>query len=313
MRSRATRLVPLVMLGSMLVQMLFICPLHAEMTEAQLIEALGSKDRGTRQFAKEVFLAQGDKAIPILLKLLDDPDVGRKATAILTLGELKAKEAVPRLIAELKNANIVIAINSALSLGLIGDGRALPPLTAMLDPPSDYFVRGAALIALGYLRNAEAIPRVRELLKEQDQSLRIAAATTLGMLGSSDGLQEALAGTTSDSGSVQLTSIQALGVIGDKQALARLEEMAQDPKRLWKSDILLSIKQIECANSESKYQIDVLRACIKDKNTKIVEWAIMTLAGLATPEAVSLLDEKANADSSKEAGLARARLRTIRK
>jgi HEAT repeat protein len=308
----ATRILSYVLLGSMMANLCLATDLYAERTEAQLIEDLGSKNSGARQAAKEEFLAKGTKSIPTLMKVLDESDPIKKTTAIMILGELKAAEAVPRLIEESKSQNILIAANSAFALGLSGDSRALPSLSAMLDPANDAAVRGAALVALGYLKNPEAIPHVRELLADQNQTIRILAAAALGMLGSNDGLQEALAGTTHKNDAVVITSIQALGMIGDKQAIPRLEEMTRDQKA-WSSDILLSLKQIEYASSLPGSKIEILRASINDKSPKIVEWAIWTLANVATPEAVLLLEEKAKAGNSKEASMARAKLGTIRR
>lgn len=277
-----------------------------------MIADLGSANHGKKQRAKEELLVQGKKAIPQLIGVLDDADVKKKTTAIFILGQLKATEAVPRLIEELKSENSAIRLGSAFSLGLVGDSRALPHLTEMLGPGNDNIARGTALVALGYLKNTEALPQVKAALADPDQYTRVIAATALGMLGNQEGLNEALSGTSSEDLTIVLISIQALGRIGDTRAVSRLDEMIQESKGS-KSEILLAKSQIDYANVAPDQRIETLRGYLNDPSEKIAEWAITTLADLGTEEAVSLLEEKARDGKSRRGDMAQLKLRMLGK
>ncbi len=294
------------------VQTLWVPRAAAADAVTALIADLGSANHGKKQRAKEELLVQGKNAIPQLIGALDDPDVKKKTTVIFMLGQLKATGAVPRLIEELKNENTALRLGSAFSLGLVGDSRALPHLEAMLGPGNDSIARGTALVALGYLKNTEALPQVKVALADPDQYTRVIAATALGMLGNREGLDEALSGTESDNPTIVLVSIQALGMIGDTRALPRLEELIQGSKA-GKSGILLAKSQIDYANVAPDQRIESLRGYLNDPNEKIVEWAITTLADLGSPEAITLVQEKARAGKSRQEGMAQLKLRMLGK
>lgn len=287
-------------------------PASAADAITQALANLGSEEQGASQQAGADLLAQGKKAIPQLIAALDDPDEVKKASVVFILGQLKATEAVPRMIEELKSKNDGVRFNSAVSLGLVGDSRALPHLVAMLGPGNDDMSKGAALIALGHLKNKDAAPQMKAVLADPDQHLRVLAATALGVLGNNEGLDVALDGTRSDNESLVLVSIQALGMIGDARALPRLDEMtlASDA---WQSDIELTRKQIEYANVGPEKRVELLRGHFDDPSRHVAEWAITALADLGTPEAISLLEEKARAENSRTGGLAQQKLKMLGK
>lgn len=292
----------------------FSCALPVTAADAvtQAIADLGSRDRGTRQQAKENLIEQGKKAIPQLIAALDDPDPDKKAEAAVVLGQLKATEAVPRLIAALKSGSDSLRYMSALSLGLVGDSRALPHLVALLGPGNDDAAKGTALIALGYLKDKDALPQVKAALADPDQYTRVLAATTLGALGNHEGLDEALNGTRSDNQTLVLISIQALGMIGDARALPRLEEMTRASDD-WQSDIQLTRKQIEYAGAGPEQRVKLLRGHLDDQSRHVAEWAVTALADLGTPEAISVLEEKARAGNSRTGWLAQRKLKVLGK
>ncbi len=311
MKNRVTPAI-LAVLVTLAVWTLRVPPAAAADAFSALIADLGSNDRGRSQHAKEELLAQGKKAVPQLIAALDDPDENKKAAVVIILGQLKAAEAVPRLIEELKSENVPVRLMSAFALGMSGDSRALPHLVAMLGPGNDRDARGAALVALGYLKNKDAIPQVKAALADPEQYTRILAATALGALENHDGLDEALNGTRSDNQTLVYISIQALGMIGDPKALPRLEELIRGSAS-WNSEIELTKKQIAYANVAPEKRIDVLRGHLEDPYRNVAEWAVTTLADLGTPESISLLEEKARAGKSRTGELAQRKLKMLGK
>ena len=65
------------------------------------------------------------EAIPVLLELLDDPDYGLREAAARSLGELKAKVALPALVARLRSGPNVAGARAADSANLVEPCEAL--------------------------------------------------------------------------------------------------------------------------------------------------------------------------------------------
>ena len=65
------------------------------------------------------------EAIPVLLELLDDPDYGLREAAARSLGELKAKVALPALVARLRSGPNVAGARASNSANLVEPCEAL--------------------------------------------------------------------------------------------------------------------------------------------------------------------------------------------
>lgn len=96
--------------------------------------------------------------------------VGRQITAdryyaVHLLGELGNRRAVDVLVPLLADAEVNYKV--AWALGKIGDPRSIRPLISALDD-SDALVRVGAIQALAELRAAEALPKLQELLNDNE-------------------------------------------------------------------------------------------------------------------------------------------------
>src|SRR5450756_718911 len=81
--------------------------------------------------ASEMTLALADaKALPVWIKLVDDPDLWVKTRAIETLGRTGQgnDEVLARLLLALKDPDLVIVIAAASAVGELADARAAQPL-----------------------------------------------------------------------------------------------------------------------------------------------------------------------------------------
>lgn len=102
-----------------------------------------------------VFKEIGSKATRYLIKKLDEEPVAH--TAVYTLGQLRAIEAVEPLIKALSNGNYDTKLRAAQALGYIGDVRAVKPLSQLYESKAElsygveYCVR-EALIRLGAIQ-----------------------------------------------------------------------------------------------------------------------------------------------------------------
>ena len=96
-----------------------------------LIECVYDQNQYVREGAVSALgFLQNKRAVPILLKALDDKDWGRHSNIILSLEFIGDNRAVPALIKALEN--IDTRENAASALGCLGDKRAIEPLKKAL-------------------------------------------------------------------------------------------------------------------------------------------------------------------------------------
>jgi HEAT repeat protein len=152
-----------------------------------LTDGLTNEDRHARGNAAFIFAALGDeRGFETLRTILTDrsprpteidDDALRPSLrlqikedryyAVHLFGDLKEPRAVPILIPLLKDQDVNYIV--PWSLGEIGDKRAISPLIGTLDDQSPS-MRVLAIYALTQLHATQALPRLQELLNDNDRS-----------------------------------------------------------------------------------------------------------------------------------------------
>jgi hypothetical protein len=112
----------------------------------------------------------------IVLADHDDPE-----RAALKLALDSSPDAVPGLIAALRDSDSQVREKAALGLGWRSDPRALAPLIGALSDP-DSQVREKAALALGSLADPRAVAPLEAALEDPDDQVREKAATGLMLL-----------------------------------------------------------------------------------------------------------------------------------
>ena len=104
-----------------------------------------------------------------LVHLLDDPSLRFRGKTILVevVGEMRIREAVPGLVARLRDDVRDIRRAAAQALGRIGDGGAREALIAAINDPEGH-VRKAVVAALGALGGKEAFEPLLSLLRREE-------------------------------------------------------------------------------------------------------------------------------------------------
>jgi HEAT repeat protein len=125
-------------------------------------------------------------AVPLLLKVLQDPDAGQRQTAAQSLGKIGDKAAVPALLASLRDPDAGVRRQAAWALGMIGDDSdavRLGLINLLFDP--DTRVQETAAWALGQTGDAvTGVSVLRTRLWEPDSTsnTKRAAAAALGSM-----------------------------------------------------------------------------------------------------------------------------------
>jgi len=125
-----------------------------------------------------------ERAVPLLIDALDDPEVHYSAAQ--ALGLLRAAEAVDRLceIAGDKEAPTNVRRMVIEALGQIGEPKACEALVALLGKDEEEKLRKEAATSLGALGDAEAVdPLLNALVHDPKWAVGEAAAAALGHVG----------------------------------------------------------------------------------------------------------------------------------
>ncbi|MDD3627406.1 MAG: HEAT repeat domain-containing protein [bacterium] len=278
-----------------------------------LIDKLSTEiPRHERNAAGRELLEIGDPAIPLLIKSLETDDWMKQYCIIQTLTYLEAKESVPHLIPLLNSEKKEIAISVAIAIGQIGDKRGFEPLHDVLKETNDTHRKSAIIIGLGLMGDKRAIPILKKELKESKNIIiQIHAAGSLGRLGNKEGFSTVLKYLKSKDIEEKTNAIQAIGIIGDKQAVPILEEILTDPNEKYKSQVLLSLKQIEFKNLTEEEKVPFLADCLKNKESMIKIWAVKELGKDGSPQAIEELKKSTEDKKIKELAILELRKKKI--
>jgi hypothetical protein len=120
-----------------------------------------------------------------LRTLLGDPRrPPRRRLIVVVLGELRAFEAVPELVASLHDPDVELCARACHALGKIGDAESAKPLAAVaIDGDRPWFVRTAAARACGQIGDPRTAHTLVDVLDREEWYPRNAAAGSLVQLG----------------------------------------------------------------------------------------------------------------------------------
>ena len=170
---------------------------------------------------------RSDKAIPGLLKALEDPDSYVRWRATEALGKLGSVEAIPGLLKALEDPNEYVRRRATEALGNLGSVEAIPSLLKALEDPNEY-VRWRAIEALWNLGNVETIPSLIKALEDSNFNVRESATEALGKLGSVEAIPGLLKALEDPNKHVRESVTEALGKLGSVEAIPGLLKALED-------------------------------------------------------------------------------------
>lgn len=222
-----------------------------------------------------------------------------KAFVITVLGKLRSKKAVPVLLKLLEDIKRDIRIASAKALGEIGSKDAIQSLIKKSHEDQDANVRKAAIKALGMIRASEAYEPLFQLLEietypdiieeivsalisiDQEKflknlkSYRREVKKALADIAYSMDILTML--TKCEDKEVQKAAIYRLGVLGTEEAISKvIEFIKSDDKELKKTAIL--------ALGEANFCSEELWKCLKDEDPWIRYYTVKAVSKACDPE-----------------------------
>jgi HEAT repeat protein len=108
-------------------------------------------------------LLQDPRAIPVLVKAMDDEDSQTVIFALYSIGNIGNREPVPQVIGKMQSQDPAIRMMCAYVLGALGDERAVTPLQGALSDESTEVTWNAAL-ALARMHNPAGAGIVQKLM-----------------------------------------------------------------------------------------------------------------------------------------------------
>ncbi|NEO12025.1 MULTISPECIES: HEAT repeat domain-containing protein [unclassified Moorena] len=173
-------------------------------------------------------ITQSEKAIPELIKSLDNKNLYVRISAAEALGEIGTEATIDPLIKFLDDPDPSVRISAASALGKIGTETRIEPLIKSLDDP-DYSVRRMAVSALGEIGTEVAIDRLIKSLDDPDYSVRKMAVSALGEIGTEATIDRLIKSLDDPDSSVRERAAEALGKIGTEVAIEPLIKSLDDP------------------------------------------------------------------------------------
>jgi len=127
-------------------------------------------------------LNDDERIIPELLKALREGDERVRWNAAIALSNMDRKEAVPVLKEGLRAYSEWTQWEAVNALGRVHDETTVRELLSLLKSSSDIGVRQETLLSLGRIGDTKAMPALIEALSDKSPDIRCRAALALGMM-----------------------------------------------------------------------------------------------------------------------------------
>lgn len=246
-----------------------------------------------------------EKSRPPLVERLKMGAQADRVLAIIEAGSSKQAAAVRPLIEILQGEDPELRYWAADALGKIGDHQAVPALIAAVRDPYEA-VRMSASVALGDLKSKEAVPALGELVSGKIPvgkgyalfapvdvgAAQWMAAQALGRIGDVRAVPVLAATVVDAGGDLGLYIAKALGELGDRRAVPALIEAAKKGDEPALRSIVEALGRIGDA-SAAPILIGLLETGKEDARLE----AAIALGRLRDPSAVTALKKASESDA----------------
>lgn len=253
---------------------------------------LRDKDDDVRKFAIELISDAGGREYGdrLVERLTDDPNPNVRGAAAKALGDLGCREALPQLVAALKDMEWV-RFTVLEALCRLGDEEAVEPILGLLTDPSPATRRSAieTLGAIGSPRASEALLAHLGKADRDDRAIALVSLLRIGVPLPGDGYPEELLGIFLDDDEEwedRVTALRGLVSVADREALRAIFDKtgSLDATNPDDEEVLRSIKELlpRCGHPE------ILPVLLEDPALRFRGKTILveTIGELRIPQAV---------------------------
>ncbi|MCA9052186.1 MAG: HEAT repeat domain-containing protein [Planctomycetaceae bacterium] len=256
-----------------------------------LIEMLesSSEPANTHAVLEVLGRMRNERAIPTMLRYLDDPSLVIRRTVAESLAAIGGAKSTGGLFRCLDDADEVVRMHVLRGIIRSPDPRYVNALTKVLHDPSED-IQLAALEAIGACGDKRSIPCLRPYLEHENDAFVMVAAEALGRLGDADSVDmlidrlEAL-GDNSQHQSATTQIIDALRRIGDSRAALPLVNRMQHPAARVRARVAEALGRMGDVGVRPALE-DLLR---RDSSDEVRAAAAKALGELGKPESIPTL------------------------
>ena len=206
------------------------------------------------------------------------------ASPINALANLADKRAIPHLMKTLENSESYVRITAIWALGKLDDTSVVEALMPYLQD-DDPKVRSSIASALGKLGDLRAVEPLMQLINEKNWKMFYAQQEAIIALGKLKDIRatELLINCLEDS-QLQHQAAQALGEIGDERAIDPLMKYLNDPRPRMRQAVIIALGHIGSAETT-----EYLITCLDDKDENIRRNAASALGEIGDSRAIEPL------------------------
>jgi HEAT repeat protein len=183
---------------------------------ASLARLLGSHE--ARHDVIEAFVRHGSSAVMLLIDYLTTGDQETRRSAVVALGRIGDRRAVPALIERLKNDDRELRLPIVAALARLGDVRAFEALLGLLGD-DDIATRQAVIGALNSIGHPEMAARILPMLADANPLVRESAVKIAGYFGYESCITGVLACCADPDEAVRAAALEHLPYFDDPRAL----------------------------------------------------------------------------------------------
>jgi HEAT repeat protein len=179
---------------------------------------------GVRWKSAESLVKIGAPSVEPLISVLEHPDSDVRWKAAIALGEIKDPRAIGPLIRQLSDTDRFVKSRVAHALGMIGAPAVNPLIWTLRE--GDGNLRWGAAIALGRIKDPQAVEPLIQALADKYENVRAEAATSLAAIGK-PAIAPLIWFLKHSEGGMRIEVMNALGELHANDAIEPLVQMLE--------------------------------------------------------------------------------------
>jgi len=240
-----------------------------------------------KQTLKKLFQTNSDKAINFIVEALSDANKAIQDLAMQCLIKLNKPKTVQLLIPLLRSEEP--SLRNAAKEVISNIGYVASDLITELLKDEDDDIRIAACDILGALRLDETVESLIRALNDPNSNVRSNAAVALGMIGDAKAVGP-LVGLFKDNEWVRFCAIEALGKIGASEVIGAVNETFKKAVKQ-QDDLIIWASAEALGYLRSKNSVKLLLGSLNKVNVAIREMILAALVEIAGENFITTLTE----------------------